>query len=359
MDPLLQQISEKFGVHFMGVAPYLQEKGGTRLRMAHDASGLEVLACDAQPALITISNSGIPAFLSTYIDPKVIDILVSPMKATEIVGEETKTGDWTMETAMFPLAESTGQVSSYGDYSQTGVAGVNVNWVQRQSYTYQVITQWGERELEKMGLGRIDWANRMNVASVLTLNKFQNKSYFFGVNGLANYGLLNDPTLPASITPIVWESVTTWAAKAALSDGSGGLAVYGDIKALYGQLVSQANGLVELDMESPMTLAMSPESQVYLTLTTTYNVNVMDMLKKNFPKMKIVTAPEYQLTSGNFMQLIADEMEGLRTASTAFTEKLRAHPIIIKSSSYEQKKSQGTWGCIVRRPFLIAGMLGI
>jgi len=104
---------------------------------------------------------------------------------------------------------------------------------------------------------------------------------------------------------------------------------------------------------------MSPASQVYLTLTNTYNVNVQDMLKKNFPKMKIQTAPEYATASGNLVQLIADEMLGQRTATTAFTEKLRAHPIIVKKSAFEQKKSQGTWGTIIFRPFLIASMLGV
>jgi hypothetical protein len=350
MDPILQAIEQKWGVHFMGTDARLQlsekERGGR-------------LAMDAQPELVTISNSGIPAFLSTYIDPKMIEVALAPMKAVDIVGEETKKGDWTLETAMFPLVESTGQVSSYGDYSQTGVAGANVNWVQRQSYTYQVITQWGERELDKMGLARIDWANRQNIASILTLNKFQNESYFRGVQGLANYGLLNDPTLSAPIAPIVYSTETTWAQKATLANGEGAIAVYQDIQAIYEQLVSQANGLVELDMESPLTLAMSPASQVYLTLTNTYNVNVQDMLKKNFPKMKIQTAPEYATASGNLVQLIADEMLGQRTASCAFTEKLRAHPIIVKSSSFEQKKSQGTWGTIISRPFLIAGMLGV
>jgi hypothetical protein len=350
MDPILQAIEQKWGVHFMGTDPRLQlsekERGGR-------------MAMDAQPELITISNSGIPAFLSTYIDPKIIEILLAPMKAIDIVGEETKKGDWTLETAMFPLVESTGQVSSYGDYSETGVAGANVNWVQRQSYTYQVITQWGERELEKMGLARIDWANRQNIASILTLNKFQNKSYFFGVNGLANYGLLNDPTLSAPISPIVYSGETTWAQKATITAGGGATAVYQDIQALYEQLVSQANGLVELDMESPLTLAMSPASEVYLTLTNMYNVNVFDQLKKNFPKMKVLTAPEYATASGNLVQLIADEMLGQRTATTAFTEKLRAHPVIVKKSSFEQKKSQGTWGCIIFRPFLIAQMLGV
>jgi hypothetical protein len=350
MHPQLESISRKWGVHFMGTEAQLQLSDKERNGM---------LAMDAQPSLITISNSGIPAFLSTYIDPKVIEILLSPMKATEIVGEETKKGDWTLETAMFPVVESTGQVSSYGDYSETGNAGANVNWVQRQSYTYQVITQWGERELEKMGLARIDWANRQNIASILTLNKFQNKSYFFGVNGIACYGLLNDPTLSAAVAPQVYQSETTWAQKAGLADGLGANGVYQDIVFLYQTLVNQANGLVELDMESPLTLAMSPASQVYLTLTSQYNVNVMDMLKKNFPKMKIVTAPEYATSSGNLVQLIADEMLGQRTATTAFTEKLRAHPIVVKKSSFEQKKSQGTWGTIIFRPFLIAQMLGV
>jgi hypothetical protein len=96
------------------------------------------MAQDAQPALITTSNSGIPAFLSTYIDPKLIEILVAPMKAAEIVGEEIKKGDWTTETAMFPVVESTGETSSYGDYSNNGVAGANTNFPQRQSYHYQV-----------------------------------------------------------------------------------------------------------------------------------------------------------------------------------------------------------------------------
>ena len=347
MDRHLESVSQKWGINFMGVDAQLQqtekERGGR-------------LAMDAQPALVTVSNSGIPAFLSTYIDPKVIEVLVAPMKATEIVGDETKKGDWTLETAMFPIVESTGMVSSYGDYAESGIAGANVNWVQRQSYTYQVITQWGERELEKMGLARIDWANRQRIASVLTLNKFQNKSYFFGIQGLANYGLLNDPSLSAPIAPIAAGTLVTWAQKA--TDPNGAIYVYNDIKALYGQLVAQANGLVELDMASPMTLAMSPESQVYLTLTNTYNVNVQDMLKKNFPKMKIETAPEYATTSGNLVQLIADEMQGQRTATTAFTEKLRSHPIIVAESSFRQKSSQGTWGTLIFRPFCIAQLLG-
>ena len=316
------------------------------LRYAQDG-----FACDAQPTLITTSNAGIPAFLSTYIDPKLIEVLVSPMKAAEIVGDETKKGDWTTETAMFPVVESTGETSSYGDYSENGQAGVNSNFPQRQSFHYQVMTQWGERELERAGLARIDWANRVNIASALTLNKYQNKTYFFGVSGLQNYGLLNDPSLSAAISPTTKTAGgTSWANATAQE-------INADVQKLYKQLQTQANGLVELDTK--MTLAISPISEVYLTKTTDFNVNVADILKKNFPNLTIKTAPEYSTMSGELAQLIVDDMEGQRTASCGFTEKMRAHPIVVGASSFKQKKSQGTWGTVIFRPFLIAQMLAI
>lgn len=158
------------------------------------------LAMDAQPALVTAANSGIPAYFTNYVEPELIRVLVTPMKGAQILGE-TKKGDWTTLSAQFPIAESVGEVSSYGDYNNNGVVSANVNWVPRQSYHFQTFTVWGERELEMYGAARIGWAAELNVASALTLNKFQNKSYFYGIAGLANYGLLNDPSLSAPITP--------------------------------------------------------------------------------------------------------------------------------------------------------------
>ena len=347
MNPILQALMGRAGIHFMGVnADFQAEGAAASLRVAQDG-----FACDAQPALVTTSNAGIPAFLSTYVDPKLIEVLVSPMKAAEIVGDEVKKGDWTTETAMFPVVESTGVTSAYGDYSESGVAGVNSNFPQRQSFHYQVMTQWGERELERAGLARIDWANRMNIASALTLNKYQNKTYFYGVAGLQNYGLLNDPGLSAAVSPITKIAGGTGWANATAQE------INADVQKLYKQLQTQANGLVELD--TPMTLALSPISEVYLTKTTDFNVNVSDILKKNFPNLTVKTAPEYSTGSGELVQLIVDELEGQRTASCGFTEKMRAHPIIVAASSFKQKKSQGTWGTVIFRPFLIAQMLAI
>lgn len=348
MNAQLQALASRIGLHYMGQPGLDLQADGAAMSVRIYGDGF---ACDAQPALITVSNAGIPAFLSTYIDPKLIEVLVSPMKAAEVVGSEVKKGDWVTDTAMFPVVESTGEVSSYGDYSENGMAGVNVNFPQRQSYHYQTITQWGEREMERAGLAKVDWANRQNIASVLTLNKYQNQTYFFGVAGLQLYGLLNDPSLSAAIVP------TTKAAGGTGWANADALEILNDVSKMYKQLQTQANGLI--DLETVMTLAMSPLSQTYMTKTTTFNVNIADLLKKNYPNLKVVTAPEYTTASGELVQLMADSIDGQKTADTAFTEKLRAHPMITKASSFLQKKSQGTWGTIIYRPFGIVQMLGV
>lgn len=82
------------------------------------------------------------------------------------------------------MIESTGFVSSYGDYSNNGRTSANANWEYRESYHYQTVTKWGEKELARYGEAQINYAAELNVSSALTLAKFQNKSYFFGIAGL-------------------------------------------------------------------------------------------------------------------------------------------------------------------------------
>jgi hypothetical protein len=305
--------------------------------------GLDGMAFDAQPELITVSNAGIPFYLTNYLDPRLIEVIVSPMKAAEI-GGETKKGDWVTNVTTFIMIESTAEVSAYGDYNNGGTADANSNFPQRQSFHYQVMTQWGEKELATAGLAGIDLASRKNIASALGLNKFQNQSYFFGIAGLQNYGLLNDPSLSAAIVPI-----GTW--NAATAD-----AIFTDCVRLFQTLILQTGGTI--DQNVSLTMALSPSNSLNLNKTNQYNVNVYDQLKKNFPGLRVKTAPEYSTASGELVQYIVDEYEGQETVTCAFTEKMRAHAMVVESSSFKQKKSQGTWGAIYYRPAFVAQMLG-
>ena len=175
----LALLEKHFGIVFPGAMDYLPDE------YRHDYA----LAMDAAGPLVTVSNSGIPSYMLNYVDPELVRVLTTPMQGAVILGESKK-GDWTTLTATFPVVESTGEVSSYGDFNNNGRAGANANFPQRQSYHYQTMTEWGERELEMAGQAKINWASELNVASALVLNKFQDNSYFFGIAGLQNYGCL-------------------------------------------------------------------------------------------------------------------------------------------------------------------------
>jgi len=328
-------LANRYGIHFMA------GPGKSLVLQAMDRA----MGWDAQPQLVTAANSGILSLFTTYVDPRIIEILIQPTKAAELYGER-KMGDWTEDTAAFPVAERTGVTTSYGDYAEGGVSGANVNWPQRQSYHYQIFTRWGERELERNAKAKIDWANQVNEASVLALRKFQNASYLFGIAGLQNYGGVNDPTLPAPI-------VVTGSWYTETPD-----VIYGDVLRLVQQAVIQGNGLI--DAEQKFTLGISPNNVVNFNKTNTYNVNVFDQIKKNFPNITIVTVPEFATASAGgteLVQLIADSVEGQKTVEAAFTEKMRAHAMITLDSSWRQKKSQGTWGTVFYAPVFVASII--
>ena len=292
--------------------------------------------------LLTDPNAGILSMFTTYVDPRVIEVAVEPMKAAQIFGE-TKKGSWIDTNLQFPIAESTGEVSSYDDFSNNGMAGTNVNWEDRQPYHYQTIVEVGEREVERAGAAKLDWVARKQIAAALVLNKFQNKSYFYGIDGLKNYGLLNDPSLSPSLPGGAWDSLPAEDVFASIQG------------ALYGRLISQTQGLV--DRDARMKLILSPANEVNLLKTNQYNVNVVDQLKKNFPNLDIETAPEMSTPAGELVYLVVEEYEGVRTIEPTFTEKMRVHPMVLELSSWKQKRSQGTVGTIIYRPLMVASLL--
>jgi hypothetical protein len=332
-------MSEKLNFHALAQDAGIVYQTGFQPREL-DNMARATVANDAD--LITAPNAGILALFTTYVDPRVIEIAVEPMKAAQIFGE-TKKGTWVDDNLQFPIAESTGEVSSYDDFGTNGMSGANVNWENRQPYHYQTIVEVGEREVERAGAAKLDWVARKQIAAALVLNKFQNKSYFFGVSGLANYGILNDPSLSASLPGAGWGPLTADQVFASIQG------------ALYGRLIGQTKGLIDRDFAG--VLLLSPQNEVNLLKTNQYNVNVVDQLKKNFPNLRVETAPEMSTAAGELVYLIVEEYEGVRTIEPTFTEKMRVHPMVLGLSSWQQKRSQGTVGAIIYRPLMVASLI--
>src|SRR4029077_34869 len=72
--------------------------------LGKEATGMQMMAVDtgmaydAQPQLVTAANAAIPSLFTTYVDPALIKVLVSPTKAAILYGE-TKKGTWVSDTA--------------------------------------------------------------------------------------------------------------------------------------------------------------------------------------------------------------------------------------------------------------------
>lgn len=333
--------------HAADILRGLETQKGVTFNRAHFEP---LLAMDApQTELATVSNASIPYFLANWFDPKTIATLVSPMMAAVIVGEAQK-GDWLTATAQFASIEATGDTSSYGDYSQSGSSGVNVDFPQRQNWLFQSFLQYGEREIGRMGLAKIDWAAKQHEANVLTLMKALNYQYFFGQANLANYGLLNDPSLPPPLT-----ATYSWLSSASATANT----IYQDVVRMWIQLQAQSNGVIRMD--SPLVLAMSPQQSAVLPEVTQYNTNsVKALLEQNFPNLRLETAVEYgppYNTSGQLVQLICESIEGQKSAECAFSSKLMAHNMVVDTSSWRQKRSSGGYGTIIYRPYAFASML--
>jgi hypothetical protein len=306
------------------------------------------LASDS--ALITPPNSGVPAVFTTYIDPKVIDILTAPTNARKIFGE-TKKGDWTYSGSVFRAIEATGQSTAYTDFGNGATADINVTYPYRQNFLAQTNIRYGEQEMAVSGRAMINLAAEKQRSAATIINIDSNKYYLYGVSGKEIYGLLNEPNLPDTIAPSTVDSnITKWAQKTTQQ-------IYDDILLLASELFKNSQGLV--DQSSDLVLAVCPASNVLLGKATDYNVAVLDMLNKYFQNLTVVVLPELAATSGNVVMLAAREVQGNPVAELGFSEKMRALRVVPKTSWYEQKYVFGTYGAIIYRPFAIATMTGV
>jgi hypothetical protein len=146
----------------------------------------------------------------------------------------------------------------------------------------------------------------------------------------------------------VWKSAT-------------GVQIFQDIQNLFVTLQNQLQGNIE--MEDDLILGLPSTVQPYL-LTPMQNVygtpSLKAYLKEAFPKLVIKTAQQYVIAgSGNLVQLIAPKVQGQQTGFCAFTEKMRAHAIVRKTSSTHQKKSGGSWGFILKIPAGVVSIIGV
>lgn len=314
--------------------------------MANDAD-IERLAYDA--AMVTDPNSGVPVEFTSYLDPRVIEILTGPRNSREIFAE-VKKGDWTTSYARFEVDEITGAVEAYTDYGNAGMADVNPTYPVRQQYVFQTNIRYGDRELDYAAKARLQLAARKQRAAATTIDIAQNKYNLLGVENMEIYGLLNEPNRPAAITTGTGEGGNTWKLKTTKE-------IYADYLLLFQNLAKNSMGHIRND--SDLILVTSPSAAVELGKATDFNVSVMDMIKRYTPNIKFAQLPELEKFTNNTVLLICRSINGEPTGEFGFSEKMRAMRLVPETSSFKQKFVGTSYGCILYRPFAVATMTGV
>ena len=294
-------------------------------------------------------NTAVPAYMSVYANPRVIEILTAK-RNYKAIAPEVKNGDWSTAFTQFRALELTGTVTPYQDYDANGQANVNTNFPTRQQYRFQTTLRVGDLEQDVNAAARIDlFAEKQRSAATLLEISF-NKYAFYGVENMNIYGLLNDPNLNADLTPTTGAAGNTWELKTADE-------IMADFAKMYGKLYERSNGWIDGNTRTKLVIA--PAALAELNRVNAFGASVKKMLADTYPNMEILSAPEMVTASGNLAMILADEVNGQPTVEFGYSEKYKAHSIIRDSSSMYQKISAGTYGAIVYMPFAIVTMLGV
>lgn len=340
-------INAPYAVGFM---PYEERDGHIVLK---DVSR-DQLAQDA--ALSTQPNVGAPAALYTYIDPRIIEVLFGVTNATKFF-PKSLVGRWTQDYADFAVEEVVGKVSPYNDFANGTTSDVNYNYPVRQNFRYQTTIKYGELETAKLAEAKINLPARKQNAAAQIIARAENKFQLYGVSGMEIYGMLNDPNIPNTITPISVNSNSTWAAKIAADPNNAATLVFNDVNKLWQELTANNGG--HLDVNAPIVLGISNKMIGYLTQPNQYGKTAKVMLQENYPNIEFVQLPELSTDAGEMLYMTVRELYGDETGWSAFSMAFQLGRLVAHESSFTQKASAGTWGCVIRRPSLVATMTGI
>lgn len=331
--------------------------------MAFDSVGDAVkLNKDKTLRMLSDSNSiGYPVSAFSYLSPEIVPILLSARNATKL-GREVKTGVWTDDYMQFPVEEYAGNVTPYNDYQNGVTTDVNYEFPVREQLRFQTTLTFGDLEAEKASSAKIGLINAKQRASAEIIAQESNRFYLYGVQGKKIYGLLNDPNLnatisPVNIAPVGQTGITTWTDKMSSQPSTFANIAYNDINTLWTELCSKNGG--NIDANTPMILALSNKMLPFLNAPNSFGLTASKMIKDNFPNIEIIALPELSTSAGERVLLEVSELMGVSTVDCCFSDKYRLGRLIAKTSSYEQKAISTTWGAVVKRPSLIATMLGI
>jgi hypothetical protein len=323
--------------------------------------GRMIAAMDAiQPTVTTGSMVTPLQFLQAWL-PGFVHIITAARKIDEILGMSV-VGSWKDEEVVQGVMELTGTAVPYGDLTNVPFSSWNVNFERRTIVRFEEGMRVGKLEAERAAAVRVDSAGTKRASAALALEVLRNLVGFFGYNAGANrtYGLLNDPGLPAYITvPPGGGGLTTWASKTFLE-------ITADIRLFVKTLRTQSQDQID-PASINMTMVLPTSVIDYLSTTSTLgDTSVRDWLTKTYPKIRVVSAPEFVGANGgaNAVYLFADTIldssdDNRRVIDQLVPTKFQVVGVSQQTKAYEEDFTNALAGVICKRPWAVSRFSGV
>lgn len=325
------------------------------------AEGVAAFGLDDTQGLVTTASIATPVqFLQAWL-PGFVRVTTAARKIDDILGILTA-GSWEDEEVIQGVLEPTGEAVEYGDYTNVPLSSWNVNFERRTVIRWERGIVVGRLEEARTARMRVNDAAEKRSAAALALEIMRNRVGFYGYNGGANrtYGLLNDPSLPAYVTAANTGTgpSTLWSTKTFLN-------IVADIRGMFARLQAASQDVVDVENDAT-TLVLATNVFQYLSVVSDMGVSVRQWLRENYPKCRVISAPEFNLANGgaNVAYLFADKVndgssDGGATIVQIVPAKFQALGTEKRAKGYLEDFSNATAGIMVKRPYAVQRLTGI
>lgn len=312
----------------------------------------------------SVTSQGTPQYLTTVWTSKHFEVIT---RATvfEKISHSFQQGTFGITNIKIPTISYTSMPALYSDYGVQGDSGINVNWVDRQVVNFERMLVYGDLTVAQMSMGKIDYINQQRAGMLEQIKLHQDAIGFFGyAANMSVYGLLNDPSLAATITAGVKSGAPAGSASTLWQYGTF-FEIIADIINLYETIIARAGG--HLGYNEKCYLLLPPSVWGYLLTTSPLgNITVKKWLEDNFSNMEIIQAPLLQGTGSpigstvpNQAVMIFDNIQGQPCLLNSFVTLYNSHGVVRLASSYQEKVSYSLGGAIVSNAIGIQIMQGI
>lgn len=299
-------------------------------------------------------------FLQAWL-PGFVRVATAARKIDDLIGVNT-VGAWEDEEVVQGVLEPIGGAQVYTDHANVPLASWNVNFERRTVVRFEQGFEVGSLEEARAARMRVSTAAEKRSSSALALDIQRNRVGFYGYNDGDNrtYGFLNDPALSAYVTvPAGTGGGTGWNTKTFTE-------ICTDLRVALARLRVNSKDVVD-PSSTPITLAVASSAVDYLSTTGEYGqVSVVDWLKKNYPNVRIVSAPELNDANGGVavFYLYADKVDdGASDDSATFVQVVPARFMALgvekRAKGYLEDFANATAGTMVKRPFACVRYSGI